>query len=67
MSKIPYSETLDETQQIDTEEKIATHIYEMTDGTIDEETCAEIGRNTLYIVLRKFCPQFFDEGFGEAE
>lgn len=56
MTKVPYSDKLDADQQISTEERIASRISDLTEGTMEDEICAEIGRDALYIVLQEFRP-----------
>ena len=69
MTKVPYSDKLDFDDQVTTEESIAAHVFAMSDGTIDEETCGDIGRDALYIALRKFRPELLDrpEGWGKEK
>jgi hypothetical protein len=56
MTKAPYNKKLDPDEQISTEEAIAGRVAEMSDGYIEEEVCADIGRDALYIALSKFRP-----------
>jgi len=55
-SKVGYNDNLGADEQISIEEKIASRISEMSDGSIDEEVCAEIGREALYAVIEALRP-----------
>ena len=61
--KIPYNDELDGSDQLDAEEAIAAHLFhslrEKDETDMDEETAAQFGRDILYIVLRRFRPDFF--------
>jgi len=62
--KKPYSHSLAPDRQISTEEMIASTIFEEVHGLtdpLDEESCAELGREILYQVLRRFRPDLFVE------
>jgi hypothetical protein len=60
MSKVAYNEKLDADLQITIEELIASKISNMSDGFIDEETCADLGREALYIVIANLRPDILD-------
>jgi hypothetical protein len=58
-----YNETLDPGEQINTEEQIASLIFRASEGSLekglDEDTCAQLGRDILLLVLQQFRPDFF--------
>lgn len=66
--KIPYSDALDGDEQVRAEEEIAAYISDerfisvVLDGDeifLTEEEVAQIGRDILYMVLRRFRPDLF--------
>lgn len=49
-----YSGDLDADEQVSAEEAIAAHIFDNT--TADEEVSAQLGREILEIILKRFRP-----------
>lgn len=58
--KVGYRKELKDDEQIGCEERIAAEISNLSEGEIDEETCAQIGRDALYIVLSQFRPDLME-------
>jgi len=63
-----YNDKLDASDQIDTEESIAATIFDFINAPIeernaaaDEEGCAQLGRDILLLVLKKFRPDMIEE------
>lgn len=64
IDKVAYGDHLQPDQQISTEEKIAAYLHtQATDwgGEIQEDHAADAGRDILYLVLREFRPDVFDD------
>lgn len=59
--RVGYHEQLDPDRQITTEEHIAALIAEQRGSDYSDSTCAELGRDILYLVLREFRPDLFDD------
>lgn len=59
VKKVPYKDTFDSEAQIDAEEMIASKIFDSP--RLSEEECAQLGRDILYLVLRNFRPDLFEE------
>lgn len=56
-----YNDKLNTDEQITAEEQIASVIFDYTDGAVQEEECAELGRRILHGILQKFRPDLFDD------
>jgi hypothetical protein len=68
MEKRPYSNRLDGERQVSMEEKIAAMIFDRAEtegcencGTLNEEDCAQLGRDILYVVLKEFRPSYIEK------
>lgn len=62
--KLKYNNKIGAAEQVDAEEEIAAHLFDnmpekMNDDWISEEDAAKFGREILYLVLRRFRPDFF--------
>lgn len=55
-----YNEKLDADEQISAEESIAAFLYESA-PSMSEDQAAELGRNILLLVLRKFRPDLIED------
>lgn len=65
MSKSPYHSKFNAEQQVNIEERIASRISELTDGTIEDEVAAEIGRDALYIVVCELRTDLLHRGLSD--
>ena len=68
--KVPYNEFLDADQQISTEERIASALFdEFEHEGLQEEGAAALGRSILYDILREYRPDLFTDykGIGDAD
>lgn len=62
--RVGYAEVLDADRQISAEEAIAAYLFDQADlygGEISEEHAGDAGRDILYVVLREFRPDLFDD------
>jgi hypothetical protein len=59
VKKARYNHKLTGAEQVDMEEKIAALIFDHSDVQVDDETAADLGRNILHEVLKRFRPDFF--------
>lgn len=62
MTKLPYADKFKADQQLALEEQIAARIFALTDGTVDEEVCKQIGEDALYIVVRELRRDLLEKG-----
>lgn len=74
MALIGYNDSLSPQEQIDAEEAISATIWNMseqvyhdsisdggTDGTLTPDDCNDIAKYVVYLVLRRFRPDLFDD------
>lgn len=62
LDKVPYSDALDGDEQITAEEEVAGYIFDelhIDCDALSEDVAAEMGRNIVYKVLRRFRPDLF--------
>jgi hypothetical protein len=65
-----YNDKLSGEDQVDTEEKIASMIFDYANDVSypgpNEEDCAALGRDILRVVLEKFRPDLFNDDNNHA-
>lgn len=62
-----YIDDLDLDEQVTMEERIAARIFDDPAVTMREEDAAQLGRDILYMVLREFRPDLFDDYQSDKE
>lgn len=60
-SNVEYSPVLSPQRQIDTEEQIASLLFHHPEVETNVEAAADLGRSILYVVLREFRADLFED------